>query len=520
MPQKMNIIIHKLCVIVIGILATKGFAQSPPPATTTVPLIWKTAEGVDYLNLVRSYADLLIEKGRDTYGSVHSPLFAAALNRETFTIGKFSAVAGIRSSDRILTGANPMTDEYLYQILYALSAITKDPHYGEEADKALKFFLETTQSPQTGLFCWGKHLGWDFNLEAPAGAELDTHEFTRPWVLWQRCYSLAPDRCLKFAHGLWNHQIFDKKTGNFSRHAKWSRHEPRYNADFPRHGGYYIATWAYAYSQNKDAVFLDAIGTMVKHYGDKKSPQTADISAFPIKVHGFLELWPHSNLSLAVDLAGSADLLVDTDNDLVERMRALTADIDRVFLALPHGGGAAGEFFVTNADADTLEPKSNKERDAYAALWAASYGRYLSSNIANICYARYRQLPEGETKAAYKKLILECATRYLEAQPDMSKPLYPAALGDVIWLLIDVYNETKDPAYLKRAEHFAQVAVDKFFPKDIPLPVASSANTHYEAITRGDTLMASLLRLWNAKQSQPVALILFIAIVNVKELKV
>ena len=51
----------------------------------------------DYLKVVTAYADTLIEHGRDTYGKVHSPLFAAALDRHRqppgLTVGELDPVA-------------------------------------------------------------------------------------------------------------------------------------------------------------------------------------------------------------------------------------------------------------------------------------------------------------------------------------------------------------------------------------------------------------------------------------------
>ena len=71
-------------------------------------------EARDYLTRVTAYADAMIKGGRDTYGAVHSPLFASALNRKTMRIGAFDAIAGVRINDRSLGGANPQTDVDLY----------------------------------------------------------------------------------------------------------------------------------------------------------------------------------------------------------------------------------------------------------------------------------------------------------------------------------------------------------------------------------------------------------------------
>jgi hypothetical protein len=60
---------------------------------------------------------------------------------------------------------------------------------------------------------------------------------------------------MKFSRGLWDHQIKDNTTGNFSRHAGYDRHSPGGGNEFPRHGGYYIATWAEAYTRTKDTEY-------------------------------------------------------------------------------------------------------------------------------------------------------------------------------------------------------------------------------------------------------------------------
>ena len=166
-------------------------------------------ESPDYLGVVRGYADAMIEQGRDTYGQTQSPLFAAALDRKTGRLPEGDGLKrileipradwGIRANDRTLSGANPMHDQNLYQVLYGLTKITGDARYADEADKALGWFFEHCQSPATGLMAWGEHIGWDFRTEKPIR---NTHEFFRPWVLWDRSFKLAPEACRRFALGL------------------------------------------------------------------------------------------------------------------------------------------------------------------------------------------------------------------------------------------------------------------------------------------------------------------------------
>ncbi|MFW6290311.1 MAG: hypothetical protein ACOC0R_05020, partial [Mariniphaga sp.] len=116
------------------------------------------------LETVKAYAEAMIEHGRDVYGKEHSPLFAAAMDREAMNIGKkenFESITGVRKNDRSLGGANPQEDKALYLILYELTELTGDKQYTREADKALDYFFNNCQSPETGLMAWGEHLYWD-----------------------------------------------------------------------------------------------------------------------------------------------------------------------------------------------------------------------------------------------------------------------------------------------------------------------------------------------------------------------
>ncbi len=69
-------------------------------------------------------------------------------------------------------------------------------------------------------------------------------------------------------------------------------------------------------------------------------------------------------------------------------------------------------------------------------------------------------------------------------------------LGDVIWLLLGAHQISGEGKYLDRADHFAEAALDAFLTDGCPLPRATDKHDHYEAITRADTLMISLLKLW------------------------
>jgi hypothetical protein len=132
---------------------------------------------------------------------------------------------------------------------------------------------------------------------------------------------------------------------------------------------------------------------------------------------------------------------------------------------------------------------------SYCPIWDFHYGTATEAQVAMICYERWRQLPPGEIRNGYLRLITACAKRYLKNDPPAEAIRKPGIIGDVVMLMAAAYELTGDRKYLERADHIARLGMDSFL--DIsPLPRVAVGFEHYEAITRSDTMMMALLRLW------------------------
>lgn len=459
-----------------------------------------------WIKIVRGYVDILLTDGRDHYGEQNSPLIAAALDRDTHRLPEGQTLEqlrdlprsewGIRSHDRILTGANPMHDQNLYQILYALTDATGVDRYRNAADAILQHFFSTCQHPATGLLAWGEHAGWDFRTDAMVNRDAGRiHEFFRPWILWERSFELAPSACRRFAQGLWDHQIADHESGNFSRHARIDRHVPERNSEYPRHGGFFIATWAHAYEATQASEFPEAVRTLVDYFDGRRSPATDALPAESAPRSEGNLVWPHSNLGLAIDLHRHANML---PGDLAQQMRTSAARTDDVFLQLDHRLTDNGWGFIKACHTHTLEPGDARDPDMRFTTrkWATGYGDATDARIALICHLRYQQTEN----AGYRRLVLDTADRYLEGEPNSDVPLFPGTVGHVILLELGAYRITGEACYMERARQLAGFAVETFWPDGSPLPRASSHHDHYEAITRADTLVMALLKLWEYEQ--------------------
>jgi hypothetical protein len=381
-----------------------------------IPMMGPAVRAHDFLSIVRAYADAMIQHGRDGYGPVHSPLFAEAVDRDTMRMLEGSPLVGIakipfeqwgiRPHDRMLGGANPQHCQNLYQILYALATITGREHYAQEADRSLAFFFTHCQSPATGLLYWGEHAGWDLHREGPLQTRSgDIHEFYRPWVLWQRSWSLAPEACRRFALGLWEHQIGDHQTGDFSRHARISAHGPDTESPYARHGGFFIETWAAAYEQTGDQVFLQAIQTVLdglelarlSEGGYLTSRNKATGSRTPYAV------------SLAISLENAAAAV---PAPLAAKMRAVAQANDEAFVK-------------AHPPSDTPSPATSEN------LWTNAYGSGARVGYANVLMLRYRQT----RIQAYRDTILQQARRYRQEEINLTHAVWPGTVGQAVLLM-------------------------------------------------------------------------------------
>lgn len=479
----------------------------------------------DHLGLVRRFADAMIDRSRTNLPHPELPLFPIVLTRDTFTIpkGEIRNLNTARVPQEFKLTANLHHDQNIYQVLYALTTLTGEPRYAAEADRILGYFLRHCQDPRFGFYCWGEHLGWDLLRNAPGGfresdaANAAIHEFYRPWIFWEKSFALAPEQARRFAGALWRHQI-DHTGGkiSFSRHAMIGKGDKpnRRGYEFPRHGGFYLATWAAAHRHTSDPEMLEAITALVGFYESRRDPKTGAIPHYTGVEYvrsgqGEQNVYTPSNASLAVDLHDAAQGL---PAELKARMLDLARSQDRAILAMPHDPGPGGKGFVMFSRPGTLEPTEYwskavditnglpPRRTPYSGGWRSAYiGQYPHSWIMPALMARHAQ----NQNPGFRKLILACADNYLVSEPDFrpderGRPpdIEAGVIGNVTLLLNHAYQLTRDKKYLERSEWFCDWAVRNFWPDASPLPRASVREDVYSAPSRSDTLVLGLLQTW------------------------
>ena len=437
-----------------------------------------------YLPIVYRYADTMLEQGRDTYGPQKTGLFLSALDRSTVTppTNRPPAPIGIRENERVATkdttllGANPQHDENLLRLLYTLSELSAKPKYREAADAELKWLLQMETSLAAQFLAWGGRLSWNVIKDEPALADdrsAAARDWFRPWMLWDRCYSLAPEASERVALALGAGWVPTGKSAGLGRNTDLNSPVGNEETVAPRQAGFCIRTWAVAYAQTKDDRFCAGIDALLDQLEKKRSSKTGERHATNSNESA------SSRLSLAIDCNGAAHLVPEVQ---AARLRAFAAREDEIFCAWPHDlkrrTGFAGE------------PAAVKPDHRPTPLWNADNGGNTTARVGMMCVARY----ENTGKLAYRNLIFAAADAYLNSLPAADEDVWAGTFGQAISLEVAAWRHSAKPAYLESARKLADWAVERFWGTNA-LPRASLKTDHYETITGADTLALALVEL-------------------------
>ena len=420
-----------------------------------------------YLPIIYRYADTMLERGRDTHGPQKTGLFLSALDRATLAplTNRPPAPAGIREESRVgnsngpLVGANPQQDQNLLRLLYTLSELSGKKHYREAADAELKWLLENAGTARKSLVPWGPHMSWNVMADEPAANDANVR-FFRPWMLWDRCFELAPEASKRFTRRSWHDQIT-----NLNQVTS----EP---LDLPRRGGFYIRTWAVGYGHTKDVMFLKQIETLLgrlEEWREREGRTNKDSEANTAVA---------SSLSAAIDCDGAAHRVPEP---LASRLREFASREDAACLS-PH----------FTASGRSLKPSDKSARQPggkASSLWNAADG-VTTAQLGLMCVSRY----DNTGKIGYRDRILASADAYLDAQPSESEDLWPMTFGHAISLQVAAWRHSANAAHLNSARRIADLAVEKFWGTNA-LPKASFQTDHYETVTGADTLALALVEL-------------------------
>ena len=422
-----------------------------------------------YLGVAYRFADAMLKQGRDTQGPRKTGLFLSALDRATFSLltNRPVAPAGVSETSRAggvdgpLVCANPQHDQNLLRVLYTLSDLSSKSVYRDAADAELKWFLQNATPADAPLAPWDDGATWNVLTDTPmhAGGEA-SHGSMRPWMLWDRCFEIAPQASTRMVAGLAKSSTDD-----------WPS---------PRKAGFSIRAFAVGFHHTGDEAMLKAIETALDGLEKNQSAPTDPQGGADGGENSSAAAW----LSAAIDCDGVASRI---PSPLATRLKAFAARVDQGFCSLPHDLKGRHGFAVRRPS----NAKSHAKSDAQVTpLWQVGQGGLTTAQVAMMCVSRY----ENTGNVSYGKLIQSAADAYLDKLPSADVDAWPMTYGHAISLQLAAWRATSRQEYLDRARQLADAAVQTFWSDD-PLPRASSKSEHYESITGSDTLTLSLIEL-------------------------
>lgn len=408
-----------------------------------------------YLPIAYRYVDAMLKQGRDTQGEQKTGLLLSALDRATPgpLADRPAAPAGVDEAWRAggatgpLVGANPQHDQNLLRVLYTLRELSSKPLYAEAADAELKWFLQNA-SPDAAVAAWDNGSTWNIATDKLISADKQAPpEAMRPWMLWDRCFEIAPEESKRLVQGLIAASAAETTS--------------------PRRTGATIRALAVAYQHTGDQSLLKAIEAAVGRLEKEKAAAKGDtVSA---------AAW----LSAAIDCDGVASRLPP---ELATRLKAFATNIDQGFCALPHDLAGKGGFAVQSSGA-----KSDAQ---VTPLWQTDGRGLTTAQVGMMCVSR----AENTGSVNYRKLMQAAADAYRDKLPPADVDAWPMTYGHAISLQLAAWRATSNQVYLDQARKLADAAVQTFWGDD-QLPRASTKSKHYESITGGDTLALSLIDL-------------------------
>jgi pectate lyase len=208
------IIVINILVLYITITPQKVFCLEEKP------------DSEKYLKAVQNFADTVIEKGRDTYGNKHTPLFVDGLHAKSLkpVIWKKDGQSWILS--------NFASQQPLIRTLDGLSVLTEDPKYRRASIDAIRYALKHLQSPN-GLLYWGGHLAWDLEQERPVGQYAGIHEMKGHQPYYRFMWEIEPQSTRRLMGAIWATHILDWNRLDYNRHANTEKPaEPKWNHEF------------------------------------------------------------------------------------------------------------------------------------------------------------------------------------------------------------------------------------------------------------------------------------------------
>jgi pectate lyase len=199
---KLNSTFLVVLIAVVSFANVARSASAEPPPLDSKP----------YLRAVVSFANAVLEHGRDHYGKNHTPLFVDGLRVKTFDPVRW------KKGGQTWVLCNFASQQSLMRTLDGLSALVKDERYRRAAEDAARYALQHLRSTN-GLIYWGGHMAWDLDQDRPVGQYPDIHEMKNHEPYYPLLWRVDPEGTRRLLEAVWAAHILDWSVLDYNRHA-------------------------------------------------------------------------------------------------------------------------------------------------------------------------------------------------------------------------------------------------------------------------------------------------------------
>ncbi len=165
------------------------------------------------IEAVRTFAENVLEHGRDTLRDEPTPLFVDGLNVDTL-----EPVRWVHDGQEWIP-SNLASHQNLFRTLVGLTNLTGDQEYRQAAHDAMAWGFEHLQH-ENGLMYWGGHRFIDLATGEAVG-EGYRHEFKNHFPYYEFMWEVNPEATRRFLDAFWNAHIMDWSTLDMNRHGAY-----------------------------------------------------------------------------------------------------------------------------------------------------------------------------------------------------------------------------------------------------------------------------------------------------------
>ncbi len=177
----------------------------------------RTPEDARRLEAVITFADNVLQKGRDVYGARHTPLFVDGIHVDTGEPVRWC----YREDAWVIS--NMANQQNLFRTLTGLSRLTGDSRYIDAANESIAHMFAHQRS-ECGLLYWGGHQFVDLETDRNVGKfDANCHEFKNTFPFYELLWAVNPQKTAGFIRAFWNAHVLDWSRLDMNRHGRYGR---------------------------------------------------------------------------------------------------------------------------------------------------------------------------------------------------------------------------------------------------------------------------------------------------------